>query len=305
MANLIQSILLAVADRRLWVNVGKALVIGIRIVGVCVGFVVCSIVGGIGSGLSKAGGQTPAGANFLSIFLALSVCVGVVVSALILRSRWRGWTLAGAIFVGVFGIATVAPQVETVFFLWNKLSHETIRAIFLQGAISAALFAPLAVLILGKWPASVSRASVVGGLKFKTVAILVVAFVFLYMFFGYYVAWQNPAVRQYYGGLEQPSFLSALQANWVNNPWVYALQVGRALLYTGCLYPLVRMLRGNRGEAAVLMALFLSIWTGTLLLPNPLMPVEVANTHFRETLGFSLVFGALAGWMLAATDSSA
>jgi hypothetical protein len=36
-------------------------------------------------------------------------------------------------------------------------------------------------------------------------------------------------------------------------------------------------------------------------LPNPLMPASVARSHFWETLGFSLVFGALAGWLLCFT----
>jgi hypothetical protein len=31
------------------------------------------------------------------------------------------------------------------------------------------------------------------------------------------------------------------------------------------------------------------------------MPASVARSHFWETLGFSLVFGALAGWLLCFT----
>jgi hypothetical protein len=31
------------------------------------------------------------------------------------------------------------------------------------------------------------------------------------------------------------------------------------------------------------------------------MPASVARSHFWETLGFSLVFGALAGWLLCRT----
>ena len=38
-----------------------------------------------------------------------------------------------------------------------------------------------------------------------------------------------------------------------------------------------------------------------LLLPNPMIPASVARSHFWETLGFSLVFGALAGWLLCRT----
>jgi hypothetical protein len=314
--------------------VGKVVVTAIRILGVCLVFAVCFVVGGALSGLSKTtqpatpstpnlqapspqqvasappeapANQTPSqrSDNLLYPFLIFSVCAGVVLAYLILRSSWHGWLLAGAIFVGMYGISTVATQVETLFFLSNKLPHGMIRAIFFQGAITAALFAPLAVLLLGKWrTSSPARATSPPGRWHASsvatrLAIIVVAFVFLYMFFGYYVAWQSPAVRQYYGGPEQPNFFAALKVNWMHNPWIYALQVFRALLYAACMFPLIRMLRVARWETAVAMALFLSVWTTILLLPNPLMPPDVAYAHFRETLGFSIVFGGLAGWLLS------
>jgi hypothetical protein len=211
----------------------------------------------------------------------------------------------------MYGVSTVAAQIESVFFLSNKLPPGMIRAIFLQGAIAAALFAPLAVLLLGKWrtasgvptfpaPARMRAASAV-----RRLALIVVAFVFLYMFFGYYVAWRSPAVRHYYGGPEFSSFYAALKANWMYHRWIYPLQVFRALLYAACLYPLIRMLRAARWETALAMALFLSVWTTMLLLPNPIMPSSVAHTHFWETLGFSLVFGALAGWLLSTPRATA
>src|SRR5215469_14085353 len=119
------------------------------------------------------------------------------------------------------------------------------------------------------------------------------------MFFGYYVAWQNPALRAYYGGSPYPNFLASLKANWIYHPWIYALQLFRGLWCVGCLYPLIRMLRAAQWQAAIAIALFLSVWTTVLLLPNPLMPPGVARSHFWETLSFSLVFGGFAGWLLA------
>jgi hypothetical protein len=315
-------------------TVGRVLLSGLKILAVCLLFALCFIVGGALSGLNKIGQQAPPSntvqqvlpaqqatssppeappkqqppqmpENFLSPFLIFSVCVGVVLSYLILRSSWHGWPLVGAIGVGMYGISTVAAQIESVFFLSNKLPRGMIRAIFLQGAIAAALFAPLAVLVLGKWrtakqaPASPAPARMGAPSAAWRLALLVVAFVFLYMFFGYYVAWQSPAVRQYYGGPEYPTFYAALKANWTHTSWIYPLQVLRALLYAACLYPLIRMLRAARWETALAMALFLAVWTTVLLLPNPMMPSSVAHAHFWETLGFSLVFGALAGWLLS------
>jgi hypothetical protein len=297
------------------------LVTGLKVLGVCLLFAVCFAVGGVLSGLDKIAPQSVASEpappanqqvpqmpeNFLRSFLFFTVCAGGILSYVILRARWHGWMLVGAIFMSMYGISTVASQLESIAFLSNKLPHGMIRAIFVQGAIAAALFAPLAVLALGKWRATSIRVPLPPAVPPKLtsillrLAILVAVFVFLYMFFGYYVAWKNPEVQRFYAGPELATFWAALRYNWISSRWIYALAAVRALLYVGCLYPLVRMLHTSRRESAMAAALFLACWTTILLLPNPLMPARVARSHFWETLGFSLVFGALAGWLLCFT----
>jgi len=294
------------------------LLTGMRILAVCLLFAVCFAIGGALSGLDKIGQRTvssqsapPANQqvphmpeNLLRSFLIFTLCVGGTLSYLILRSRWHGWMLVGAVFVSMYGISTVASQLDSVAFLSNKLPQGMIRALFVQGAIAGALFAPLAVLALGKWRAASLRlsSSPAAPLKLASIllrlAILVAAFVFLYMFFGYYLAWRNPELQRFYAGPELPTFWAALRHNWTSSRWIYALAAFRGFIYIACLYPLVRMLHTSRGESALAAALFLACWTTVLLLPNPLMPTSVAHSHFWETLGFSLVFGALAGWLL-------
>jgi hypothetical protein len=311
----------------------KVFVTCFRIAVVCLLFAICMAIGGAVSGLGRvaqqeapdrASSQAPSAAvqpepalsqppaknqpvpgNLLFPFLTFSICVGAVASYLILRSSWHGWMLAIAMFVGMYGISTVATQIESLVFLSNKLPHGMMRAIFVQGAIATALFAPLAVLLLGK--GREATAGVVSSAPPRRsaasmawrIAVLVFAFVFLYLFFGYFVAWQNPELRRYYGGPEWPTFFDSLKGNWLNSRWIFPLQVFRALLYVAFMYPLIRMLHVARWESALVTALFLSAWTTILLLPNPLMPPSVARSHFWETLGFSLVFGTLLGWFLS------
>lgn len=297
------------------------LLTSLRILAVCLLFAVCFIVGGALSGLDKIGQQTvasqpappanqqvpPMPENLLRSLLIFTLCGGGTLSYVILRSRWHGWTLVGAIFVSMYGISTVASQVDSIAFLSDKLPQGMIRALFVQGAIAAALFAPLGVLVLGKWRAASVREPMspavppkLGSILMR-LGILVAAFVFLYMFFGYYVAWRNPELQRFYGGPEHADFWEALRYNWMSVRWIYAVTAFRALLSIGCLYPVVRMLHASRRESAFAAALFLACWTTVLLLPNPLMPASVARSHFWETLGFSLVFGALAGWLLCFT----
>ncbi len=295
-------------------QIKTCLIVVLRIMAVCLLFIVCMSVGTALSGLSRAASQglapqQPAPSDVFAPLAIFSLCVGIVASYLILRSRWHGWVLAGAMFVGMYGISTVTSQIESIVFLSNKLPHGMIRAIFIQGAIGMALFAPLAVLVLGKWrdakPSAVLAAS--EHLRASSVAwklaLLVGAFVFLYMFFGYYVAWQNPELRKFYGGPDWPTFLAAMKGNWQNSRWIFAIAAFRALLFVGFMYPLIRMLRAGRWESAIATALFLASWTTVLLLPNPLMPVSVVRSHFWETLAFSLVFGSLLGWLLSYPSS--
>lgn len=279
-------------------------IIVLRILAVCLLFTVCMGVGVALSGLSRLGPQGSASQQAAPTYvfpplLIFSLWVGIVASYLILRSSWHGWILVGAMFMGMYGISTVVNAIEAMFFLSNKVPHGMVRALFIQGAIAMALFAPLAVLVLGKWREAMPAVSLptpehmrAASVAWK-LALLIVSFVFLYMFFGYFVAWQNPELRRYYGGPDWPTFLAAMKGNWQNSPLIFPLATFRALLFVVFMYPLIRMLRVERWESAIATALFLASWTTSLLLPNPLMPASVARSHFWETLGFSLVFGSL------------
>lgn len=292
---------------------GTAVKSGLRIVAACFVFGVCLGIGGALAGVAKvAPKEAQAQATPAALFLplaALCLSVGSVVSYLVLRSSWRGLRLVGVLFAATYGISTIATQVESLFFLSAKMPRGMIGALFVQGAIAMALFATLAVLILGKW----RRATPAGNADVPPltavaitwrIALLVVAFIFLYMLFGYYIAWRNPALRAYYGGTDVASFCEAMKSTWQKEPLLFLLQVFRALLYVACVYPLLSMLRVARWEKAVATAAFLASWTTVLLLPNPLMPATVARSHLWETLAFNLTFGALLGWLLGNSGAS-
>jgi hypothetical protein len=235
----------------------KIVLLGSRILAVCTLFAVCFVIGGVASGVSRIAQQVSSGqpspAGLLGPFLFSTFCVGIIVSYFIFRSYWHGWKLAGALFVAMYGISTVASQVESLFFLSSKFPHGMIGALFLQGVISNALFCPLAVRLLGKWrvispdPVPTAQSHTSASALIREGLLLVLAFVFLYMFFGYYIAWKNPVLRQYYGGgPAYSSFLNALRGNITSNPWVFPLQVFRALLYIACMLPFAFMLRAGR-----------------------------------------------------------
>jgi hypothetical protein len=83
-------------------------------------------------------------------------------------------------------------------------------------AIIALMFIPLAVAILGKMRKVISVESenlrlVITKNEWIWKLILIAAFyLFLYYFFGYFIAWKNPAVRAYYGGTDLGHFFAQL-----------------------------------------------------------------------------------------------
>jgi len=218
----------------------------VKIVAVCFALGVCFAFGGALAGVAKLAPKEPPGqvapTDLLLPITVFCMSVGSVVSYLVLRSSWYGLKLAGALFAALYGISTIATQVESLFFLSTKMPPGLIAALFVQGAIAMALFVPLAVLILGKWrPAPTAiEANEAPPLKAAAmvwrIPVLVVVFVFLYLFLGYFVAWRNPALRAYYGGTEYGGFFESLKSNWERQPHLYLLQVFRALLYLACVY---------------------------------------------------------------------
>jgi hypothetical protein len=268
-------------------------------------FILGAQLAGVGkTAETKLSATPPPATEFWAPFLLFCVCVTIVMAYLSVRSGRYGFKLMATLAFIMYSVMTIASQVESLFFLQSKMPLALIERLFLQGAITTLLFVPCVVIIMGQLHSRDREAPpafnlVPASTWLLRLAATVVLFEFLYMFFGYFVAWQNPELRQYYGGGELNGFFSALQHNWQYSPSIYALQVLRSLLFFACIMLVVRKFRGPRWEAALASSAFLTVWTLILLLPNPIMPPSVARSHFWETFFCYLIFGALLGWMLA------
>jgi hypothetical protein len=234
----------------------------------------------------------------LAALLAVSFLNTAVLTYVILRSRRAGWRLILTIFFVFYGVTTVMSQIETAFFV-TRLPPGTLPRLFLAGAIIAALFAPLAVLILGKWSpgraedGSPARLRMSAGEWAVRLSLIVIAYLVIYFTFGYYIAWKSAAVRAYYGGSDPGSFLAQLSAVVRETPLLLPLQAARALLWTAIAVPVIRMMRGRWWEAGLAVALLFAVVNSQLLLPNPYMPREVRMVHLLETASSNFLFGWL------------
>jgi quercetin dioxygenase-like cupin family protein len=138
-------------------------------------------------------------------FLILGVANTLLVIGLIQSSRWHGWKLALSLALAYYGAVTFLPQIETWYFLSDvTVNRKMLPALFMMGLPTAFVFIPLAVWMLGKWRKEEKEFVASGSLmpisqwiwKFLLIAVI---YAVIYWLAGYFIAWQNPELREFYG----------------------------------------------------------------------------------------------------------
>jgi hypothetical protein len=99
-------------------------------------------------------------------------------------------------------------------------------------------------------------------------------------------------------GTDPGNFFAQMAAIWSTTPWMFALQIFRAMLWTLFALPVIRMFKGGSWELGLAVTLSFAVWSSMLLLPNPHMPEEVARTHLIETITSNFIFGWFVAWPL-------
>ena len=281
-----------------------ALFVVLRVIALTIILGICVAVAGGVVGL-QGDSQQPEQAG-AAVLLLLAVCFlqVVVMTHLILRSRWSGWRLVATVFVVFYGVMTFMPQIESAVFL-NRLPPGTLPRLFLMGALVAAPFSVLAVLILGKRKGAGVDAEANSRLVMPPsewgwkVALIALVYLTLYFTFGYFIAWRNPAVPVYYGGTDPGSFFAQMGTVIRDTPWLIPFQILRAMFWVALALPVIRMLKGQWQETAVALGSLFAVMTAPLLLPNPYMPEPVRMAHLVETGSSNFIFGVFIGWLLA------
>jgi hypothetical protein len=253
------------------------------------------VSGALLSGAAPQPDPAEAGAALFALFV-VSLINAAVWTYVILRSRWSGWRLIVTVFIVFFGVSTLMPQIESAYFI-TRLPPGILPRLFLAGVIMAAVFAPLAVLILGKAKAKETledwELKLTAGSWIVKLTVIVVSYLVLYFTFGYFIAWKNAAVRAYYGGNDPESFVAHIWSLLRSEPSLFLLQAVRALLWAAIAVPVIKMMRGAWWETGLAVALLFAVMTSQLLLPNPLMPAEVRMVHLVETATSNFLFGWL------------
>lgn len=252
-------------------------------------------VSGLVTGIASMEVADPTGSFVTSLFIILLQTV--VLSYAIARSRWTGWKLVSAIVVIYYGVVTFQTNIETVIFLnylVDIVSTETLPMLFVQGAITAAIFAPLATVILGRMKddervQEPNPRLVMPGIEWVwKLVVIAVIWVGVYFAFGAFVAvpLAGEAFQEYYAGLQLPA-------------WMPLFQLVRGVIWVAVAAPMIRMMKGHWWETALVVGLLFSFLMGFwLLAPNPFMPGVIRMAHFVEVSSENFIFGFVLVYVL-------
>ena len=276
-----------------------------------ISFVIGAMVSGIGRGVPAPTGAAAAAAATspamtLLLYFIASLVQAIVATYIVLQADWSGWKVAGGLFLLSLN-PTVESAIEAAAYLQGHLPPHFVPHLLIMGLVSSALFAPLAVWILGGFrrgprEAPGERAHWSAARWTGTLAATTVVGVVLYYLCGYYIAWQSAALRQFYSGSTGiRSFWEQMAWTWSTTPWMFPYQAVRVLLFVGLTLPAIRMLRGGAQRVALGTALMYVAFDGSpgLILPNPIMPPPVAHAHAIEMVVWGLVYGAFVGWLMS------
>ncbi len=241
--------------------------------------------------------------------LILGLINTVLIVALILTSRWYGWRLMAFLALAYYGSFTFMTQIETWFFLTQiTVSPELLPRLFVMGLSIPLIYIPLAILICDKWKRNgygethIEKARNLMPLSQLLIKLGVLAIVYLVIYWlaGYFIAWQNPELRAFYGSPgEITPFIAHTLTTFTHSPGLVLLQLARGVLFGLIVLPMIMGSNVKPWLTGLLMALLLAVPHLGHILPNPLMPLaSVRLSHMIETATSTFIFGLIVVWLL-------
>ena len=229
--------------------------------------------------------------NALLLLLVERLVVALVFAFILENTVVRGWKLAGFMVWVVFGITTFMTQIETIIFgsAFPGLSVPDVLMLVLTAFVGTVLYVPLAILVMGKWVGTNPETRALFKKDYlPRVALIAVIYPIIYFFFGFFVAWQSAAVREFYA----TSTITTAQ------PLLTIIQIVRGALWVFAALPLLVMFE-KRWQTITAFTVSFSLFTSiVLIVPNPLMPAPVAHAHLIELALSMALFGLITGWIM-------
>lgn len=238
--------------------------------------------------------------------LILGIINTVLIIGMIVSSRWYGWKLTLLLALSYYGSFTFITQIETwYFFTETTISPQLIPRLFLMGLSIPLIYIPLAVLICNKWrKRDFNKGNKNMEMPFNQLilklGILAIIYLIIYWLAGYFIAWQNPELRAFYGSPREiaPFFTHTLE-RLNNSPDLFLLQLARGVLFSIIAMPIIIGSKVKPWLTALIVASVLAVPHLVHIMPNPLMPAaSVRLSHMIETATSTFLFGLIIVWLL-------
>ncbi|MGC4120106.1 MAG: hypothetical protein QM765_37100 [Myxococcales bacterium] len=237
--------------------------------------------------------------------LAVGAIDTLVLGAIAWATRARGFRLYAAMVPIFWGVKTFTSQIEAVWFMPNVTG--AMFPMLLGMTVPLCLVFPAALMAaLGRWkrdpalePAWRAPAMSRAERALKVGLLAAIVYPVLFFAFGYFVAWQSQALRDFYGGAVSGGVVAHFSALFARDPLVWPFEAARGLLWIAFALPVLRTVRGPAWLGPVLVGLlFCFVQNDVHLMPNPLMGPEVRLFHFVETGSSNFLWALAIGWLL-------
>jgi hypothetical protein len=206
----------------------------------------------------------------------------------------------------VFFVQSFMTQIETLFFIrvFKGLMVLDVMLFLVRDLIALAATTPLMIKFFQ------NKEIVCEAIKIDVRSVIIklgiigIIYTFVYMIFGYFVAWQFEALRLFYSGsAEKLSFIGQLANNIKTNPVIYPFQFIRGILFSGAILPLLFV--NNKKKIFIFSVCLVYFSTSAvLLIPNALFPDMVRYGHLIEMSTSMTVFGLIAGNIMYAKNAN-
>ena len=246
------------------------------------------------------------------LMLLVSLLGAIALSINVKLSEWSGTKLILALGLSFWGIEYFIAQIETLYFreAFPFMTNMEILNIMLRGVITTIIVVPLTVIIFGKRKAveNIVIKDVLAKIEMKSwmkkAPVFALLYIIIYLFFGYYVAWQFEAVRLFYSGTtEQLNFINHIIMTMKGRPLFLLYHFIRGLLWIGFSVPIILM-NSSRIKTMISLMLLFSYHGFQIIMAQGIFPPDVLIGHTIETTISACIYGGLIGYMFYVPDSS-
>jgi hypothetical protein len=242
--------------------------------------------------LGASGAENPL---WLLFMLVNSAWVCFAMYFIIRHTHFGGKKLFFYLLGIMFFVQQFMTQIETLLFgfAFPVLTKPDILLIMFAGLLPLLATIPLLIKFFQNKGTSSEKANINIKNTLLKLGIIGAIYLFIYMFFGYFVAWQFTELRVFYTGSAEK--LSFWRQVFSNSPAMLFFQIMRGILFAAFITPLIIMLHKNKIVFITSVCLVYLCTAVMLVIPNALFPDMVRFAHLIEMVSSMLFFGIIVG----------